>query len=88
MMQNLKIFWVIVIAFSLTTGCNDKDDTVPDYIPGEDITAQLIEDLKADKSVTLPAGTFYLSEPVFINGYTGGIIEGAGKDLTIIKQPL
>jgi uncharacterized protein Usg len=55
------------------------------YIPGEDITLQLRSDLEEGLSVTLPAGHFYLSETIFITGYTGGTLKGAGKGLTILE---
>ena len=62
-----------------------KKAKVSNYIPGTDITEQLQSDLENGLSVTLPAGHFYLSETVIIGDYPGGIIKGAGKDLTILE---
>ena len=62
-----------------------KKAKVSNYIPETDITEQLQSDLESGLSVTLPAGHFYLSEGVWIDGYPGGTIKGAGRDLTIIE---
>ena len=88
----------LLIAVVCTTCTKDEALLIPDgelsalkkanssnYVPGEDITEQLRSDLENGLSVTLPAGHFYLSESVFITGYTGGTIKGAGKGFTIIE---
>ena len=62
-----------------------KKAKVSGYIPGTDITEQLQSDLESGLSVTLPAGHFYLRKGVWIAGYPGGTIKGAGRDLTIIE---
>lgn len=57
---------------------------VSEYIPGTDITVQLRTDLIAGRDVKIPAGHFYISEPIIVKGYTGTLM-GAGKDTTIIE---
>lgn len=56
-----------------------------DYIPGTDITHQLREDLNAGLDVTLPAGRFYVSESIIVEGYSG-TLKGAGKEATTIEN--
>ena len=58
--------------------------TASEYIPGSDITDQLISDLAAGLDVTLPSGHFYVSRSIFVSGYSG-TIKGAGKHQTIIE---
>jgi len=57
---------------------------VSEYVHGADITAQLRADLNAGLDVKFPAGHFYISESIIVEGYSG-TVEGAGKDATIIE---
>ena len=57
---------------------------VSEYIPGTDITVQLRTDLNAGRDVKIPAGHFYVSESIIVEGYSGTLM-GAGKDTTIIE---
>lgn len=88
----------IAAAMAFTTCTKDTDFLTPDevpselkgakadkYLPGDDITDQLRDDLTDGLSVTLPAGHFYLSESIWIFGYPGGTLKGAGRDATIIE---
>lgn len=54
------------------------------YIPGTDITEQLKSDFSAGLDITLPAGHFYISESIIVQGYSGNV-KGAGMDETIIE---
>ncbi len=54
------------------------------YISGTDVTLQLRTDLNAGLDVKFPAGHFYVSESIIIEGYSG-TVKGAGKDATIIE---
>jgi len=57
---------------------------VTEYNPGTDITEQLRTDLNAGLDVKFPAGHFYISESIIVEGYSG-TVKGAGKDATIIE---
>lgn len=57
---------------------------ISEYLPGTDITEQLRADLNAGLDVNLPAGHFYVSETIIVEGYSG-TVKGAGKDVTIIE---
>jgi len=58
--------------------------TTSGYRPGTDITRQLRADLEAGKDVNLPAGRFFVSESVIVQGYAG-TVQGGGMDSTIIQ---
>ena len=57
---------------------------VSEYIPGTDITVQLRTDLNTGRDVKIPAGHFYISESIIVEGYSGTLM-GTGKDVTIIE---
>ncbi len=57
---------------------------VPEYVPGTDITEHLRNDLNAGLDVKLPAGHYYVSESIVVQGYSG-TVKGAGKDATIVE---
>jgi hypothetical protein len=57
---------------------------VSEYIPGTDITVQLRTDLNAGRNVKIPAGHFYISESIIVEGYSG-TLKGADKNATIIE---
>lgn len=46
---------------------------VSEYVPGTDITVQIRNDLNAGLDVTLPASHYYVSESIFVFGYSGTI---------------
>lgn len=54
------------------------------YTPGTDITEQLKSDFGAGLDITIPAGHFYISESIVVQGYSG-TVKGAGMDETIIE---
>jgi hypothetical protein len=41
---------------------------VSEYIPGTDITVQLRTELNAGRDVKIPAGHFYISESIIVEG--------------------
>ena len=61
--------------------CEEKEN--PRYVPGEDITTLLQEDLDNDVDIVLPAGKFYVSKTLYGKEYCGSI-SGAGKGVTEI----
>ncbi len=61
-----------------------KKDKETKYIPGTDITEKLRNELNASLDVNLPAGRFYVSESIIVQGYSG-TIKGAGKNETVIE---
>jgi hypothetical protein len=73
---------VSLLLVSVTVAQEEAD--VSDYVPGTDITEQIRNDLNAGLGVTLPAGHYYVSESIFVFGYSG-TIKGAGKGKTVIE---
>ena len=61
-----------------------KKEKEKKYIPETDITEQLRNELNASLDVNLPAGRFYVSESIIVQGYSG-TIKGAGRNETVIE---
>jgi len=96
MKNKTLLICISILAIFIWNSCSEQPTSVPDvqnvdgtlskthYVSGTDITEQLRNDLNAGLSVTLPAGHFYVSETIVVQGYSG-TVKGAGKDATIIE---